>query len=71
MFYENFKCGTARNYSDYCDEQMDKMIDGAVIGARSREAPEARARHPEEARGGRGASDCWAGARNTSPTGRT
>ena len=27
MFYENFKCGTARNYSDYCDEQMDKMID--------------------------------------------
>ena len=27
MFYENFKCGTARNYSDYCDEQTDKMID--------------------------------------------
>jgi peptide/nickel transport system substrate-binding protein len=27
MFYENFKCGTARNYSDYCDEQVDKMID--------------------------------------------
>ena len=27
MFYENFKCGTSRNYSDYCDEQMDKMID--------------------------------------------
>jgi peptide/nickel transport system substrate-binding protein len=27
MFYENFKCGTARNYSDYCDEQTDRMID--------------------------------------------
>jgi peptide/nickel transport system substrate-binding protein len=27
MFYENFKCGTSRNYSDYCDEQTDKMID--------------------------------------------
>jgi peptide/nickel transport system substrate-binding protein len=27
MFYENFKCGTARNYSDYCDERMDRMID--------------------------------------------
>ena len=25
--YENFKCGTARNYSDYCDEHTDKMID--------------------------------------------
>jgi peptide/nickel transport system substrate-binding protein len=27
MFYENFKCGTGRNYSDYCDEQADKMFD--------------------------------------------
>jgi peptide/nickel transport system substrate-binding protein len=27
MFYENFKCGTSRNYSDYCDEQVDRMID--------------------------------------------
>ena len=27
MFYENFKCGTARTYSDYCDEHMDKLID--------------------------------------------
>jgi len=27
MFYENFKCGTGRNYSDYCDEQADRMFD--------------------------------------------
>ncbi len=27
MFYENFKCGSARNYSDYCDEAVDKLID--------------------------------------------
>jgi peptide/nickel transport system substrate-binding protein len=27
MFYENFKCGTARNYSDYCDEGVDRLID--------------------------------------------
>jgi len=27
MFYENFKCGTGRNYSDYCDEQADRMVD--------------------------------------------
>jgi peptide/nickel transport system substrate-binding protein len=27
MFYENFKCGTGRNYSDYCDEHMDRLFD--------------------------------------------
>jgi peptide/nickel transport system substrate-binding protein len=27
MFYENFKCGTSRNYTDYCNEQTDRMID--------------------------------------------
>jgi peptide/nickel transport system substrate-binding protein len=26
-FYENFKCGTSRNYTDYCSEQTDKLID--------------------------------------------
>jgi peptide/nickel transport system substrate-binding protein len=26
-FYENFKCGTARNYTDYCSEQVDRLID--------------------------------------------
>jgi peptide/nickel transport system substrate-binding protein len=25
--YENFKCGSARNYSDYCNEEVDKLID--------------------------------------------
>jgi len=25
--YENFKCGTARNYTDYCNEQVDRWID--------------------------------------------
>jgi len=24
---ENYKCGTARNYSQYCSEEMDRMID--------------------------------------------
>jgi len=27
MFYENFKCGTSRNYSDYWDERTDRLID--------------------------------------------
>ncbi len=26
-FYENFACGSPRNYTDYCDEQVMKMID--------------------------------------------
>ena len=26
-FYENFKCGTSRNYTDYCNEQTDKLMD--------------------------------------------
>jgi len=26
-FFENYKCGAGRNYTDYCDESMDKAID--------------------------------------------
>jgi peptide/nickel transport system substrate-binding protein len=26
-FYENYKCGTSRNYTDYCSEQVDRLID--------------------------------------------
>jgi len=25
--FENYKCGTARNYTDYCSEEMDQLID--------------------------------------------
>ncbi|OLD99140.1 MAG: hypothetical protein AUG80_06015 [Candidatus Rokubacteria bacterium 13_1_20CM_4_68_9] len=25
--FENYKCGTARNYTDYCNEAMDRLID--------------------------------------------
>jgi peptide/nickel transport system substrate-binding protein len=25
--YENYKCGTSRNYTDYCSEEMDRLID--------------------------------------------
>ena len=25
--YENFKCGTSRNYTDYCNEAVDRLID--------------------------------------------
>ena len=26
-FYENFACGSSRNYGDYCDEQVMRLID--------------------------------------------
>jgi peptide/nickel transport system substrate-binding protein len=26
-FYENYKCGTSRNYTDFCSEEVDRLID--------------------------------------------
>jgi peptide/nickel transport system substrate-binding protein len=26
-FYENYKCGASRNYTDFCNEQVDRLID--------------------------------------------
>ncbi len=26
-FYENYKCGTSRNYTNYCNEEVDRLID--------------------------------------------
>jgi peptide/nickel transport system substrate-binding protein len=25
--YENYRCGTSRNYTDYCSEEMDRLMD--------------------------------------------
>jgi peptide/nickel transport system substrate-binding protein len=27
QFYENFVCGAARNYTGYCNPEVDKLID--------------------------------------------
>ena len=27
IFFENYKCGTSRNYTDYCNEEVDRLID--------------------------------------------
>ena len=27
FFYENYRCGASRNYTDYCSEEMDRLID--------------------------------------------
>jgi peptide/nickel transport system substrate-binding protein len=29
--YENYRCGAARNYTDYCNEEMDKLIAQRVL----------------------------------------
>ncbi|MBI4636809.1 MAG: peptide ABC transporter substrate-binding protein, partial [Candidatus Rokubacteria bacterium] len=26
-FYENYRCGSPRNYTDYCNELVDTMMD--------------------------------------------
>jgi len=26
-FYENYRCGASRNYTDYCSEELDRMMD--------------------------------------------
>jgi peptide/nickel transport system substrate-binding protein len=27
FFYENYRCGSSRNYTDYCSEEVDRLID--------------------------------------------
>jgi peptide/nickel transport system substrate-binding protein len=27
FFYENYRCGSSRNYTDYCSEELDRLID--------------------------------------------
>jgi peptide/nickel transport system substrate-binding protein len=31
MFYENYYCGSERNYTGYCDPETDKLIDGQSV----------------------------------------
>ena len=31
MFYENYYCGSDRNYTGYCDPETDKLIDAQSI----------------------------------------
>jgi len=38
-FYENFKCGSARNYSDYCSKEIDSLDREAVTDYRPEKAP--------------------------------
>ena len=33
MFYENFVCGAERNYTGYCNPELDKLIDQQSVEA--------------------------------------
>ena len=32
LFYENYTCGADRNYTRYCNPEVDKLVDAAVDG---------------------------------------
>ena len=34
QFYENYACGSPRNYTGYCNPELDKLIDRAIDGSR-------------------------------------
>ena len=38
QFYENFVCGSERNYTGYCNPEVDKLIDQQSMRERSRQA---------------------------------
>ena len=70
-FYENYGCGSPRNYSGYCNEEIQKLIDAQSRRARSQEAagadrPRSRSSSRTTRRG-----RCSAGGSTTSPSGRT
>ena len=69
--YENYKCGASRNYTDYCNEEMDRLID-----QQSQELDRAKrlklvCGDPAAARGRRGAADARLAQRVLHPAGRT
>ena len=56
-FYENFGCGSERNYTHYCNKDLQKLFDAAIAGEGRRQAQEAGVGDRQEAAGGRGAAD--------------
>ena len=56
-FYENFGCGSERNYTNYCNKDLQAQFDAQIAGEGRRQAQEARVGDRQEAAGGRGAAD--------------
>ena len=67
QFYENYACGSPRNYSGYCNPELDKKFVEQSMMRRPGEAQEAGLGDRQAAAGGRGAADhlphrrgtCW------------
>jgi peptide/nickel transport system substrate-binding protein len=56
-FYENYACGSERNYTQYCNKDLEQLFDQQSGRAGRRQAQEAGLRDRQEAAGRRGASD--------------
>ena len=56
-FVENYKCGSSRNYTDYCSEETDRLIDLQSQELDRGQAPQDRLGDPAQARGRRGPAD--------------
>ena len=69
--YENYKCGTSRNYTDYCNEETDRLIDQQSQELDRDKRLKIVWRDPEASSRPTWPARCWAGARSTSPTGPT
>ena len=53
-FYENYSCGSERNYTNYCNKDIEKLFDEQSAGDRtSRQAQEAGLGDRQEVAGGR------------------
>ena len=57
QFYENYACGSARNYSGYCNPELDKKFDEQSMMTDQEAAQEAGLGHRQEAAGGRRPAD--------------
>ena len=62
-FYENFGCGSERNYTNYCNKDLQKLFDAAVAGDRS--SPSARS---WSGRSTRSCRRTWRGRSSITPT---
>ena len=66
-FYENYSCGSERNYTNYCNKEIEKLFDQQSAGDRRRQAQETGLGDRQETAGRRGAADhlprppgtCW------------
>ena len=56
-FYENYACGSERNYTHYCNKDLQKLFDQQSAETDRRKAQEAGLGDRQEAAGGRGAAD--------------